>query len=73
MHGVVFAEVLAALHGVVLAQRVAVKLVVIEQALEVGVAFELDAVLVPGFTLLPVGDGEEVVHRGHRGLQTHRP
>src|SRR5512134_1887203 len=48
---------LAALDGVVLAQRVALELLVEEQAAEIGMALEADAEHVPHLALEPVGDG----------------
>src|SRR5580698_4951128 len=53
-HRIVDRELLPLLAGVVLAQRMADELVVVEQALEGGMAGEDDAVLVPGLALRPI-------------------
>eukprot|EP01092_Planopodium_desertum_P014856 TRINITY_DN7617_c0_g1_i1.p2 TRINITY_DN7617_c0_g1~~TRINITY_DN7617_c0_g1_i1.p2 ORF type:complete len:329 (-),score=116.84 TRINITY_DN7617_c0_g1_i1:34-1020(-) len=51
----------------VLAERVPDEAVVGEDAAQVGVAFEDDAVEIEGLALVPVGTVPEVVHRGQHG------
>src|SRR5262245_54562062 len=56
---------LAAVDGVVLAQRVAGELLVHQQPAQIGVAGKADPEHVPHLALEPVGDGPQVDRGGH--------
>ena len=62
---VVVADLDVAGHREVLAQRMAVEAVVGQDAAQVRVAVEDDAVQVEGLALVPVGGGEDAGDRGH--------
>jgi hypothetical protein len=65
---VVVADLHIAGHREVLAQRIAVEAVIGEDAAQVRVALEEDAVHVEGFALVPVGGGIDLDDRGNGGV-----
>src|SRR6185295_10321892 len=60
-------ERLAAVDGVVLAQRMTLELLVEQEAAQVRVTVEADPEHVPHFALLPVGDGPQAGSGGNNG------